>query len=163
MNRKIFTIVLAGMLAVPASAWKVKFDDKVMAPALTHKGLTLGGVSVKAVDENGDTLRSSDYASVKKINGNGSVTFVYTSPGKPTLRQSFYINDKKDYLLTEAWLEDDGGTATRRFTAFECANATVLPSGGENRNMTVPFDNDKFRGYEAFAWNDNLTATSYVA
>lgn len=131
-------------------------------------------VFVKAKNGSDTELNSNDYPSVvlneEAVNdgfGSGKkFTYTYSgATGKENIEQSFYIYDDKDFMITEASIVAVSGTTTSNYIApiYTTSNSTAsfLPStGGDNRMLDMPFDNDGWIGYSAQPFSIGQTITS---
>lgn len=89
------------------------------------------------------------------------LTFVHTSAGKPTLKQSYKFYDDKAYFLTTLKAESDSAIKTNYMAPIALKRTGGLDIGAstDNRILTVPFDNDAWIRYKS--QNLNRSDTSY--
>lgn len=126
--------------------------------------LANGAVKIPCTQPSAHCLAYGDvegrgYSHVDIQNQGGEVRVIYSDDSLPELTQVFRLDG--NVLMAEAWIDDPSGMGVDRFTVIDCQNATLLPAEGVNRNLTMPFDNDKFRGYNANLWNPGEKFTSY--
>ncbi|MCD8387109.1 MAG: alpha-galactosidase [Bacteroidales bacterium] len=160
MKNIIAMIACAGLVVTASAAdWGVTLNP--------DRTVTLGregGVAIPNTYPTAHSLALGDlegrYYADAQLTRNGDVaTVVYTDPKLPTLTIEYRIDGDK--VMAQAWVEDPSGLGVDRFAVINSKGASVLPADGDNRNMTMPFDNDKFRGYCANPWQQGLDCTSY--
>ena len=130
-----------------------------------YKGKTLlKNAYARAISSDNEDLLSLDYPTIALHSeaisdafGTGT-KYVYTfsgRQGKPNMEQVFYLYNKHNYLLTELSLVSSAGKISSHLLApiTTTTALSVLPTQGDNRVLTVPFDNDKFRTYNAMKWS----------
>lgn len=165
---------LAGDLDIKNGKWKILFNKESKTVAYVYKNQTLlKDVFVEALNANEEELISSAYPNVSlkqetisDVFGNGKkYTYTYSGlAGKETLEQVFYFYPKRSYLLTEAYLVADQQTSSHRIAPIKTKTASAfLPAQGDNRLLSVPYDNDSFRGYAANPWSTTASSSCEVS
>lgn len=147
--------------SVKTDKWLVKYNEegKSIRIEKNSKHLVEG---LYASFKLGDKLiTSKDYAkSAYKTNavsdgfGQGSVfEITYTSDSLPRLVQTFYVYNDKDYILTDIQLEDAVKDVSSNYMAPVNIDRVghLLPEG-DNRALFVPFDNDAWVRFQAYAF-----------
>lgn len=130
-----------------------------------YKGKTLlKNAYARAISSDNDELLSLDYPAITQrleaisdAFGTGT-KYIYTfsgRQGKPDMEQVFYLYNNHNYLLTELSLVVSSGRVSSHLLAPITTTTALsfLPTQGDNRVLTVPFDNDKFRTYNAMKWS----------
>lgn len=139
--------------------WTIQFNpiNKTVSFIKNNK-LILHEVSVKAKVDNEEIL-SSNYTDIAffseiitdEIGTSEKYSIEYTSAGKPTIQQVFYLYNSTDFFITEVILK-----STRKIQSnyiapiYTVTSNTFLPSSESNRFLTIPYDNDGFITYGAF-------------
>ena len=75
------------------------------------------------------------------------ITIQLTADNLPAMNQVFYTYADRDYFLTEVSLSGTG--VTSNYMAPLVANQVTLAEAGDNRFLSVPFDNDGFVRYKS--------------
>ena len=167
------TLVLLGILGslanmqaadIHSAHWQITLNSN-RSFTFTFDGKTLlKNAYARAISGENDELLSIDYPTVTQreetVNdafGTGT-KYVYTfsgRPGKPDMEQTFYLYTAHNYLLTELSLVASTGIVRSHLLSPLTTTSPLafLPTQGDNRVLTVPFDNDKFRTYNAMKWS----------
>lgn len=98
-----------------------------------------------------DDFKIRDYA-VNDDFGNGSIfEITYTDDVLPTLVQSFYVYDDREYLLTDFALGGSDGMVSSNYMApLNCEGIVKQEEvSDDNRALFVPFDNDCWVRYKS--------------
>lgn len=155
--------------AATPSDWKIVYDKASKTLRLTRPAGNVNFQLYASYKWNGRLITTKDYASsvlkVKSVNdafGKGSLLQVTYRDGKlPTLVQSFYQYQGKDYLLTDFTLEAASGNVASNYMApVNLGDMTQVLGTGDNRALFVPFDNDKWIRFQSHPL-DFTTLTSY--
>lgn len=150
----------AGDINITSGKWRIVYQPETKSVDYINNGNSiLNGVFVKAKLQN-DVLQSKDYqnadltkeAVADKFGNGEKYTIRYSGlPGKPDLEQVFYFYPGKDYFLTEAYIVSESNISSNYIAPlFTETESSFLPGDGNNRILSVPFDNDGFIRYSAF-------------
>lgn len=163
---------MAGDLDISDGGWSIAFNTSSKTLSLTQNGTALlKNVFARVLNAGEETLETTQYPDValKKeayTDALGTcVKYTYTYSGlsgKDNIEQIFYIYPDRGYLLVEADLVANSGTAKTHYIApiVVTKSNTFLPSGGDNRIYDMPHDNDNWVGYSAQPWNIGQPNTS---
>ncbi|MBK5719610.1 VCBS repeat-containing protein [Dysgonomonas sp. Marseille-P4677] len=148
--------------------WDVVYDKDTHTLEYLNKGKSiLQGVYVEAKEDN-RVLKSNSYntpsleeESITDDFGTGKkYTLTYDGQTEmPNIEQVFYFYDSKDYFLTEAFIKSENNISSN-YIAPVVTNTrnSFLQQSSSNRILTIPFDNDGFVRYGAYALNiDSLS------
>lgn len=86
------------------------------------------------------------------------MTIQLSSDDKPAMQQIFYTYTDRDYFLTEVLLSGDN--VSSNYMAPLVTNQVKIEESGDNRFLSVPFDNDGFIRYKSNSLNNYISATS---
>lgn len=86
------------------------------------------------------------------------MTVHLTSEGLPEMLQIFYAYSNLDYFMTEVSIS--GVQVKSNYMAPLVTNQVNIKATGDNRLLSVPFDNDGFVRYKSNSLNNYLQATS---
>lgn len=139
--------------------WTIEYDGTSRSVRyIKNDQLILGGVYVKAKVD-GTSIQSTTYENASfsneviedEVGPSQKYTIEYTSTGKPTIRQIFYLYPDKDFFLTEVVVASEKKIQSN-YLAPVCSDSKnhFLPKSENNRFLTVPFDNDGFVTYGCF-------------
>ena len=167
------TLVLLGILGslanmqaadIHSAHWQITLNSNRSFTFTFDEKTLLKNAYARAISGENDELLSIDYPTVTQreetVNdafGTGT-KYVYTfsgRPGKPDMEQTFYLYTAHNYLLTELSLVASTGIVRSHLLSPLTTTSPLafLPTQGDNRVLTVPFDNDKFRTYNAMKWS----------
>lgn len=159
-----FLLILLGVyscsqpVSVETGEWLVKYNEENKAVDITQSSRLLFN-SLYASYKLGDKLITTrDYTksssrsfSVNDSFGHGSaLEITFTSDQLPTLIQTFYVYNEKDYILTEFKLVSDREEIASNYMSPVNIDRVgdILPKG-ENRALFIPFDNDAWVRFKA--------------
>lgn len=166
------TWAFAGNLDISDGGWNIVFDNSSKTISYSQNGTTLiKGAFVRILNASEETLESTQYPNVSLTHASyndalGNCTkYTYTYSGltgKDNIENIIYIYPDRGYILVEADLVANGGTAKTHYIApiVTTTSNTFLPSGGNNKIYDMPFDNDNWVGYSAQPWNIGQANTS---
>lgn len=136
--------------------WQLSYDSEGKGIDI-KKGSNLICDNVYASYQlDGKTISTKDYSKRKTVSvlhpdrpGDSSLfQITYTSDTLPTLIQSFYIYQNRDYILTDFILDDKNGIASNYMApvTMDCLPDQSLQ---DKRILFIPFDNDKWIRYQS--------------
>ncbi|ANE45667.1 hypothetical protein SY83_04410 [Paenibacillus swuensis] len=101
------------------------------------------------------TFSTSDVATFTDSFGTGTrITFVNQSSGQPALRQNFYFYDGKPYFFTDLNATNSAQLTSNYMAPIKSDAQAVILNGSQNKRvLLVPFDNDRFRRFNATSVN----------
>lgn len=171
----------AGDIVVTAGRWKVSYieADKAFRVNVLHadgtarKCLFNRSASEAAYDNAGGTARSVTTASFAKVEltqdgvddefGAGiCYTFAFSQPDNGDdvrMEQRFYVYEGRDYMITSLTLRGDASIRSNYLAPVSVnRDYTLFTGSGDNRMLSVPFDNDGFCRYHKYGMNREMTS-----
>lgn len=186
MNKKIATMAIAAMVAIPAFAggldiadgdWAVTFNPDSKTVNYFHRGKTIAEAAyVTAMLGDSTRLNSKDYPRVKlsskKVNdgyGKGKrYTYTYSGlKGSGNLVHNIYVYDSLPYILVEAAVVNQPGAPGASEISpmkSDATQAMPLPASG-NHIYDMPFANDNWATFNAYPMKagDPITSCEMTA
>ncbi|MBR6249143.1 MAG: hypothetical protein IKQ89_09145 [Muribaculaceae bacterium] len=151
--------------------WTVRFDDATQQVTLVKDGQNVLS-DVSARFKYGQTVHSTagygtatvtEESLSDNVGAGKQVTIAYASTGLPNVEQKFYLYDGADYVLTDVALSlPSGGQLESNYICpiYSEAQNLFLPQDGNNRFLTVPYDNDGFITYGSFPLSRTANTSS---
>ncbi|MGQ8336224.1 T9SS type A sorting domain-containing protein [Sunxiuqinia sp. A32] len=133
--------VLYGGLKVISSAYSLVYDSDAQINSMDYSNRQ---VAIEDIDD--------DFGSGQKL------VVSLTANGMPEMQQIFYAYAGKDYFLTEVALK--GENVSSNYIAPVVTNEVDIAEVGDNRFLSVPFDNDGFIRYKSHSFESYAQATS---
>lgn len=176
------SVALVGACAVPLQAtvsnltagkWTISFDDASKKATFIKDGADtlLRDVSVRfrygtqVIDASTYGSASVETSTFADATGHGrKFTIHYTGGSVPVVvDQEFYVMAGADYFLTDVALSLPSHEVMQSnyiCPVYTTARNVFLPKDGNNRFLTVPFDNDGFITYGSFPLSRPASTTS---
>lgn len=148
--------------------WKVDVDSENKSVTVKFKNATLLRNFNATYKLGGESFSTKDYATFsttknadKQNAGVNSeiISITYKSEGLPVLVQRFYLDNSKDYILTDFTLESNESISSNYMAPVVVANGDFMKPSANNRALFVPFDNDKWVRFQSHPLTfDKLTS-----
>jgi alpha-galactosidase len=113
-----------------------------------------------------ETVTSADYQTRKVTRqtihdgfGRGvKFTVESANGGADKMIQTFWLYEKLDYLLADVEIVRKPGASSNFMSPLTTQTPVDFPPDGDNRALSVPFDNDKWVRYDAVPFGTNVTS-----
>jgi alpha-galactosidase len=166
--KNLFLSVLLVVLCTPAFAQKsikmtfgksgiITYDAKEKTIAVSQSGKTIFSGAKASVLVNSNTIAANDYPdavfakeAISDDLGKGlKYTLTYKEKSKPTLIQSFYIYNNKDYFITQLEILGNGKQIATNYIAPLDLGKIAFDKIENLNTVFVPYDNDAFISYNS--------------
>ncbi|QGK74507.1 alpha-galactosidase [Flavobacterium sp. SLB02] len=166
--KNLFFSVLLVALCTPAFAQKsikmtfgksgiITYDAKEKTIAVSQSGKTIFSGAKASVLVNSKTIAANDYPdavfakeAISDDLGKGlKYTLTYKEKSKPTLIQSFYIYNNKDYFITQLEILGNGQQIATNYIAPLDLGKIAFDKIENLHTVFVPYDNDAFISYNS--------------